>query len=181
MHLLKVSATGFIALGLLGCGGPRAHSLLPRDTTDTTVVTSSAPPAAPVNPTMQAGARAAAARFYGLYSASQFAALWNLLSPDARREVPKGVWVSVHSACPGVAAGKSRIIKAVTAFGDAAIITEAVTGAVSNPDTAEDLFSYVGGQWGYSPSEVSIYRHESIAADIAAAKTTGYCTGWKVF
>jgi hypothetical protein len=181
MRLLKASAVGFIAAGLVGCGGPVAHSLRPLGTPGSTVVTSTAPAAAPVSLKMQARVRAAAARFYSLYSASQFAALWNLLSPDARREVSEGVWVSVHDACPGAAAGKFRIIKAVTAFGNAAIITESVAGALANPGTAEDVFSYVGGQWAYSPAEMSIYRHESIAADITAAKTAGYCTGWKVF
>jgi hypothetical protein len=69
----------------------------------------------------------------------------------------------------------------VTAFGSAAIITEAVAGATSTPGTTEDVFSYAGGQWGYSPGVLAIYRHGSIAADVAAAQAAGFCTGWKVF
>lgn len=139
-------------------------------------VTRTAAPAAPVSSTMRAGASAAAAHFYDLYSASQFSALWDLLTPTAKREVSKTAWVGVHDACPGAAAGKSRTIRAVTAFGSAAIITETIAGG-----TAEDVFNYAGGHWSYSPGEVSIYLHGSIAADIAAAKMTGFCTGSKVF
>jgi hypothetical protein len=69
----------------------------------------------------------------------------------------------------------------VTAFGSAAIVTEAVAGIPANPGTAEDVFNYGDGQWSYSPGEVGIYAHGSIAADIAAAKSAGFCTGWKVF
>ena len=38
-------------------------------------------------PQMKAGARAAAVQFYGLYSASQFAAFWNLLAPATKSQV----------------------------------------------------------------------------------------------
>jgi hypothetical protein len=144
-------------------------------------VTSTAPPAAPVSPQMRAGARAAATQFYGLYSASQFEASWNLLSPAAKRLISRRVWVSVHDACPSAGAGKSRTIKAVTVFGNAAIVSEAITGAASNVGPAEDVFNYANGNWGYSLADVSIYHHGSAAADIAAAKSAGLCTGWKIF
>jgi hypothetical protein len=181
MRLLKGLAIGLTTAGLVGCSGPKAQSMLAGGTSGPAVVVTTAQAAPPASLKMKAGASAAAARFYDLYSASQFAALWDLLSPAAKGQVSKGVWVSVHDACPGVAAGKSRTIKAVTVFGSAAIITEEITGAAANPGTAEDVFSYVDGQWSYSPGEVGIYRHGSIAADVAAAQTAGFCTGWKVF
>ena len=130
---------------------------------------------------MKAGARAAAAQFYGLYSASQFAAFWNLLAPATKRQVPRRVWVSVHEACPSAGAGKHRTIKAVTVFGNAAIVTEAVAGVPSQLGTAEDVFSYANGHWSYSPQDLSIYLHGSVTADIAAAKAAGFCTSWKLF
>ena len=76
--------------------------------------------------------------------------------------------------CPSAGAGKSRTIKAVTVFGNAAIVTEAIAGA-AQPGTAEDVFNYANGHWGYSPEDLSIYHHGSVAADIAAAKAAGFC------
>ena len=152
MRLLKGLAAGLVAAGLAGCsvGGSSEPSAAGPAATVPRVVTSTAPPAAPVSPQMQAGARAAAAQFYGLYSASQFAAFWNLLSPATKRQISGQVWVSVHDACPSAGAGKPRTIKAVTVFGNAAIVTETIAGA-SKPGTAEDVFSYVDGHWSYSP------------------------------
>jgi hypothetical protein len=130
---------------------------------------------------MRTGARAAAARSYRLYSASQFAAFWNLLSPATKRQVSRRVWVKVHEACTSAGAAESRIIKSVTAFGNAAIITEAVAGVPAKPGGTEDVFNYAQGRWSYSPSDLSIYHHGSVAADVAAARAAGFCTGWKIF
>jgi hypothetical protein len=179
---IGLAAAGLAGLaGLAGCTGVASQPSAASTAAPAAPVTSTAAAAAPVSHAMQAGARAAAAQFYGLYSASRFASAWNLLSPDAKSRVSKGVWTSVHEACPGAATGKSRVIKAVTAFGTAAIVTEAVTGAAGDPGTAEDVFNYANGRWSYSPGEVGIYAHGSAAADVAAAKAAGFCTGWKVF
>jgi hypothetical protein len=178
MRLLKGLSVGLVAAGLAGCsvGGPSAASL---SSTAPRVVTSTAPPPPPVSPQVRAGARAAAAQFYGLYSASQFTAFWNLLSPATKRQISRNIWVSVHDACPSAAAGESRIIKAVTVFGSSAIVTEAITGA--SHGTTEDVFSYANGHWSYSPEYLSVYQHGSVAADIAAAKAAGLCASWKIF
>ena len=181
MRLLKGLAVGLIAVGLTGCSVAASQPSGTGAAPGTAVVTSTAPPAAPVSPEMRAEARAAAATFYGLYSASRFEAFWNLLSPATKRQVSRSVWVSVHEACPGVAAGKSRIIRAVTVFGSAAIVAEAIAGAPSNLGTAEDVFGYANGRWSYSPGDLNIYHQGSVAADIGAAKAAGFCTGWKIF
>jgi hypothetical protein len=188
MRLLKGLAVGLIAVGLTGCSvaasQPSGGGATPGGgaaPAPPVVVTSTAPPAAPVSPELRTGARAAAATFYGLYSASQFSAFWNLLSPATKRQVSRSVWVSVHEACPDAAAGKPRIIKAVTVFGSAAIVTEAIAGAPSNLGTAEDIFTYANGRWSYSPADLNIYHQGSVAADIGAAKAAGFCTGWKIF
>jgi len=183
MRLCRCLAVALVAAGLAGCsvGGSSEPSTAAPSPVVPGVVTSTAPPAAPASPQMRAEARAAAAQFYGLYSASQFAAFWDLLSPATKRQVPMRVWVSAHDACPSAGAGKSRIIEAVTVFGSAAIITEAIAGAASKLDTAEDVFNYANGHWSYSLQDLSIYQHGSVAADIAAAKAAGFCTGWKIF
>ena len=129
---------------------------------------------------MRSSARAAATHFYNVFSAGRFADSWALLTPTAKRQIPKTLWVRVHDGCPSAGTGTSRVIKAVTVFGNAAIITEAISGPLSSLGTAGDVFNYVDGRWGYLPQDVSIYHHGSVAADIAAARTAGYCSGKKV-
>jgi len=178
MGFPKGLLVGLAAAGLVGCSGaaPGTPSVSPVATARTTA--SSVPPA---SPQMKTGARAAAAKFYDLYSARRYSAFWNLLAPATKRQISRGVWVSVHEACPSAVTGEPRVIKELTVFGNAAIVTEAVTGAPSKPGTAEDVFNYAGGRWSYSPQDLSIYHHGSVTADVAAAKAAGFCTSWKIF
>lgn len=177
MRSVKSLLVGVALAGLVGCSGaaPESPSASPVPAVRTTA--SSVPSASPQEKT---AARTAAAHFYALYSASRFTAFWNLLSPATKRQVPRRVWVGVHDACPDAGAGKARIIKSVTVFGSAAIVAETIAGAAP-PGTAEDVFGYANGHWSYSPGDLSIYHHGSVAADIAAAKAAGFCVGWKVF
>jgi hypothetical protein len=130
---------------------------------------------------MRVGARAAAVQFDALYLASRFAASWNLLAPAAKRQIRESVWVGVHNGCPPTMAGKTRVVSAVTVFGDTAIVTEQINGAPSRLSRTEDVFSYANGRWGYAPQDLGIYHKKSVAADIAAAKAGGYCASWKDF
>jgi len=175
MRFPKGLLVGLVAAGLAGCTGGASGP--PAPLTPTITATASSVPSA--SPQMVASARAAAEQFYRLYAARRYTSLWNLLAPATRHEVVKRAWVGVHEACPSAAAGKSRVIKAVTVFGNAAIISEAVAGAA--PDAAEDVFNYTNGRWSYSLGDPSIYRHGSVTADVAAAKAVGLCAGWKVF
>lgn len=144
----------------------------------------SSPPTGPTTPhkggpETKEGARAAAAHFYRLYFAGRFTASWNLLTPAVKRQVPRDLWVRVHNRCP-VADGRSaRVITAVTVFGNAAIVTERIQGTATGRGMAEDVFSFSGGRWGYSPSNLGIYQHHSVRADVAAAKAAGLCGGGK--
>lgn len=70
-------------------------------------------------------------------------------------------------------------VKAVTVFGNAAIVTE--TTSATPAQTADVVFNYVAGQWSYSPPNPSVYDYPSVAADVAAAKADGLCGGWKIF
>ena len=76
---------------------------------------------------MKAGARAAAVLLYGLYAGGHYAAFWNLLAPATKRQISQRAWLGVHKACPAAGAGQSRVIKALTVFGDTAIVTETIT------------------------------------------------------
>ena len=176
MRFSKGLLVGLIAAGLVGCSGPAASP-------SATGSASAAPaaPASPAEPHAQAGARTAAARFDSLYLAGQFAASWDLLAPTVKRQVPQQVWVGVHEGCPSARAGTARAIKAVTVFGTVAIVTEKLAGAPPKHGTAEEVFHYANGRWGYSPNELSVYLHKTVLADIAAAKAAGLCASWKGF
>jgi hypothetical protein len=135
-----------------------------------------APQTGPPEPETKGGARAAAARFYRLYSADQFSAAWGLLSPTAQRAVPRAIWTGVHNGCPSAGAGVARVIKSVLVFGNAAIVTETIAGAGSRLGKAEDAFSYINGHWAYTPNNLSVYQHDSVSADIVSAEALGFCT-----
>ncbi len=183
MRRLKGLLAVLVAAGLTGCGagGPSAPPAGGPSATAQRGAASAPPPVKPASPVAKAQARAAAMRFYGLYSASRFASSWSLLPPAVQHLVLRRVWVGVHQACPSAGAGEPRVIKAVTVFGTAAIITEAISGATAKADTAEDVFDNVSGRWRYSPQDLSIYQHGSVAADTAAAKAAGFCGGRKLF
>ena len=185
MRLSKGLLAGLAAAGLIGCSssasGPSASGpSFARPSASGPSAKASPVPAqtGPAEPKTRAGARAAARRYDGLYLAQRFADSWDLLATTAKVQVPRGVWVGVHNGCPSAKAGAARTIKAVVVFGNAAIVTETIAGA-RHP--AEHVFNYADGHWGYSPNDLSIYRHGSVAADITAAKAAGFCTSWKGF
>jgi hypothetical protein len=191
VRLWKGLAAGLAVAGLAGCtistSAPSGGTSTPAPAQASPLPSSgrtSAPAPAHASPLpsgAMASARAAAARFDSEYFASQYAASWNLLASDVRRQVPENVWVKVHQSCPAATSGVTRTIKAVTVFGTTAIVTETVLGPNSHRNTAENLFYFAAGHWGYAPVNPGIYHRGSIAADIAAAKAAGLCAGWKAF
>lgn len=175
MRLPKGLLVSLVVAGLAGCSGGALGA--PASPTPAVTATASSVPAA--SPQVKASARAAAEQFYGLYAASQYAGSWDMLAPATKRQVSRPAWIGVHEGCSSAGAEKPRVIKAVTVFGNAAIVAETVAGAP--PGTAEDVFTYADGRWGYSPQDPGIYRHGSVTADIAAAKEAELCTSSKVF
>lgn len=175
MRFPKGLLVGLVAVGIAGCSGSASGP--PAIRAPAVTATASSVPAA--SPQMKASASVAAKHFYDLYAASQYTAFWNLLAPSTKREVSRKAWVGVHEACPSTSAGKSRVIRTVTVFGNAAIVSETVAGGP--PDAAEDVFNYTNGNWSYSLGDLSIYRRGSLTADVAAAKAAGFCTSWKIF
>ena len=125
---------------------------------------------------MKGTARAAAAEFYELYFARKFELSWDLLAAEARHHISRSTWVKVHNSCLPSNAGTTATIKSVTVFGDTAIVTETVKTA-SRQREIETVFNFANGSWGYSPGDLSIYQHGSVARDIAAAKAAGFCSG----
>jgi hypothetical protein len=175
MRLWKGLLVSLVAAGLAGCTGGASEQ--PAVPTPTITATASSVPSA--SPHTKAVARAAAEKFYGLYAASNYAALWSQLASTTQHQVSRKAWIGVHEACSTTRAGKSRVVKTVTVFGNAAIVAESVNGILSG--TTEDVFNYIDGQWRYTPQDPGIYQHRSVTADIAAAKAAGLCTSSKVF
>jgi hypothetical protein len=168
-----------LAIGLAGCSNAAAQHPIGAAPVGHATAAPSAAQAKPAQARTQAGARAAAARFYRLYSGRHFGASWDLLAPAAKRQVSKQVWIGVHGRCLAVNAARSGVIRSVTVFGDAAIITQQITSAHARHRIARDIFNYAKGRWDYSPADLSVYRHGSVAADVSAAKAAGLCSGRK--
>jgi hypothetical protein len=166
---LVVIAGGGAAYALAGHGTPASTG----STSSTTTPASSAA----AQPDASAGVRAVAQQFYALYSASQWAAAWDDLAPSAQSAVTVATWTAVHNGCPSQTAGMARVIKSVTVAGTTAVVAETVAGSLGNLATVSDAWTYSGGRWGFSPSagSMSIYKHGSATADIAAAKAAGDC------
>jgi hypothetical protein len=138
-------------------------------------VSTSPSASAPVPPATAKGARRTAATYFALNSAGQYAALYPLLAQAARRKVGRHTWIAVHNGCPAASKGLADKIKHVTLAGHTAVITITVDGALSKLGSATEVFKYHHGKWGYSPSDLGLYQHGSVAADVAAAKAAGLC------
>jgi hypothetical protein len=182
VRLWKGLLAGLVAVGLAGCtNSASTSSSAGRSPTAAGATEATAAPVTPLPSGAKADARSTATQFDSLYFANRYAASWYLLALDARRQVPQNVWIKVHEGCPAVASGVTRSVNAVTVFGQTAIVTETILRAPSTRNTAEYVFYYMGGHWGYSPQYPGIYHHGSIAADISAAKAAGLCASWKSF
>jgi hypothetical protein len=162
------------AFAIAGCasGSPSASTAA-----SAPAASSSDPAAASVQPETEAGVRAAAAQFYALYAAGQWSQAWASLTPSAQAAAPQATYVALHNGCPSASAGMARVIKSVTLAGSTAVVTETVAGVASALGSVTDAWGYAAGRWGFelSGSTLSVYKHGSAAADIAAAKAAGEC------
>ncbi len=129
---------------------------------------------APASPTAAAAA-AVARQYFGLYSAGQFALSWTLLAPSAQHAVSQATWVAVHQGCPSQPAGLAYNVKDTTLTDCTAVVTVTLAGAAASLASESESLTYSAGRWGFVPNDLSDYRHGSVKADIAAAKTAGYC------
>jgi hypothetical protein len=130
---------------------------------------------ASAQPETASAARAVAKQYFGLYSAGQFAASYDLLAPSARRAVSEATWVAVHQGCPAQAAGLAYKVSKATLTGNTAIVTVSLAGVAASLGSESQALTYSAGRWGLVPSNLSLYKHGSVRADIAAAKAAGYC------
>ena len=120
-------------------------------------------------PVTLAAVRTDAADYLSLASAGQFAITYQMLSASARRSITQQAWVAVHQTC----AGTSYKIKHLAVAGKTATVTVGLTWG--HRGTLTETLSYTAGSWGISPRDLGLYRHGSVAADVAAVKAQGGC------
>ena len=128
----------------------------------------------PVEPDTVSAVRADADDYLTLYTAGQFAVIYQMLSAPARQAIDQQAWVAVHRGCPGATGGMSYKIRHIAVAGKTAVVTVALTGGAAKQSATETLV-YADGHWGFSPRDLALYRHGSVSADVAAAKAAGGC------
>ena len=131
--------------------------------------------ATPVEPETAAAVRSDADDYLTLYTAGQFAIIYQMLSAPARQAIKEQAWVAVHRGCPRAAGGMSYKIRHIGVTGRTAVVTVALTGGAAKPESATETLVYADGHWGFSPRDLGLYRHASVSADVAAAKAAGGC------
>lgn len=129
----------------------------------------------PVEPETAAAVRADADDYLTLYTAGQFAVIYQMLSAPARQAINEQAWVAVHRGCPGAAAGLTYKIRHIAMTGKTAVVTVALAGQAAKPESATETLVYADGHWGFSPADLTLYRHGSVSADVAAARAAGGC------
>ena len=130
------------------------------------------PLAAAGEPQTVAAVRSDADDYLSLYSAGQYAIIYQMLSAAARQAITEQAWVAVHQDCPG--AGRAYKIAHVVVTGKTAVVAASLPGSGKQGSQTETLV-YANGHWGVSPRDLSLYQHGSVAADVAAAHAQGHC------
>ena len=169
-HRRPIAAAALIAGGLTATACSSSGGAAPAGT-------AAAAPTPSAQPETAAGAKAAAQRYFGLYAAQQYPAAWGLLAPAVQRAVPEATWAAVHAECPPADPGAAYDVKNVIVTGNTAVATVTLAGAMSALASGSEAFTYAGGRWEYVPAEtdLGVYEHGSVAADLAAARAKGYC------
>lgn len=168
-----VPATVAAGLALAACSGASSGS----PATPVAAASSASPGAhasTPVEPDTASAVRADADDYLTLYTAGQFAIIYQMLSAPARQAIDQQAWVAVHRGCLGAAGGMSYKIRHIAVTGKTAVVTVALTGG-TKPENATETLVYANGHWGFSPQDLALYRHGSVAADVAAAKAASGC------
>jgi hypothetical protein len=171
MAVTAAAVTAGLTLAACSAGGSAGGS-----TGGSAAGSASSPVASPVHtkhldePATMAAVRADAADYLSLASAGQYSVTYQMLSASARRAISQRAWVAVHQTC----AGASYKVMHVTVAGQTATVTVALTGA-KHPGTLSETLVYADGSWGFSPRDLSLYQHSTVAADVAAAKAQSSC------
>jgi hypothetical protein len=166
-----------VAAGAIAAGCSSGTPAAPPSSATAVAVASAAATAtaSAAQPETASAARSVAKQYFGLYSAGQFAASYWLLAPSAQRTVSEATWVAVHQGCPAQAAGLVYNVSKATLTGNTAVVTVSLAGVAASLGSISQALVYSAGRWGLVPSDLSLYKHGSVKADIAAARAAGYC------
>ena len=168
-----------IGIAIGGAGGYVLHGSSPTAASTGSATAGPAAPAAassaPATPDTSAAAKSAAAQFFALYSAAQWAPAWQYLTAADKREAPLKVYETVHNGCPSKAAGLAYKIQGVTMAGRTAVVTYTITGVASALGSATLAETWTASGWKVTGNDMGIYSHGSASADLAAAKAAGDC------
>ena len=177
-HVTGIAAaaalTGTVLAGC-GTGSTLTAGATPPASPSATSPAKPAETSAPVEPQTTAAAKAAAETYFGLYAAGQYAAVYPLIAPAARRDIRERVWVGIHNRCrPTTATLAYKVTRPILA-GTTAVVTVGYAGAAAAIGSEQITFTYINGKWYYLPSDLSIYRHHNLAQAVAAAKADNVC------
>ena len=165
-----------IGIAIGGVGGYILHgSSLAAANTGSATAGAAAASSAPKTPDTSAAAKSAAAQFFALYSAGQWAPAWQYLTAADKAEAPLSVYEAVHAGCPSKAAGLAYAIKGTTMAGRTAVVTYTLSGVAGALGSATMAETWTAAGWTVSPDDMGVYSHGSAAADVAAAKAAGDC------
>jgi hypothetical protein len=161
-------------LALAGCGGQGATTSSPPAASPVAAPAPSPAPAA--TPDTAAAARSAAEAMFALYGAGQYAAVYPMLSAQARAAVPEHKWVAVHEKCPPQAAGLAYKVGKPVMAGQTAVVAVSLAGVASSLGSEEESFVYQSGGWFWAPSASDIAGYKGTVAHIVAVrKAAGDC------
>ncbi|HEV3381679.1 MAG TPA: hypothetical protein VG142_11945 [Trebonia sp.] len=170
LHIVPAVVAAGVIASTVACS-----SSAPAPSASTAATASAAASSAPAQPETAAAAKSAAEQFFALYSAGQWDAAWELLTPADQKEAPESVYEAVHVGCPSQAAGLAYDVQKVTLAGSTAVVTYTLSGAASSLGSATLAMSWTPAGWGIEPNQMDVYSHGSASADIAATKAAGEC------
>lgn len=177
MKAVAVSATVAAVAAVAGCG---TTATTPAGSTaaaaSQTVAPSQSPAAtASAEPVTAAAAKSAAETYFGLYAAGQYAAVYPMISPAARRIIRESVWTGLHERCRPTTATLTYKVAHPILAGTIAVVTVGYAGGAASLGSEQITFTYVDGKWYYQPSDLSVYARHNVAQAVAAAKAAGVC------
>jgi hypothetical protein len=121
-------------------------------------------------------AASTAAAYFGFYGAGQYAAVYPMIAPAARRSISETVWIRLHEECRSSAtAGLSYRVTDPILAGRTAVVTVGYAGAAASLGSEQVTFVYTSGKWYYEPADLSIYKDHDLRQALAAAKGAGLC------
>lgn len=125
-------------------------------------------------PETAAAAETAAKNYFALYGAGQYAAIYPMILPADRAQISESVWVRLHQKCRNPAASHEQVTHPVLS-GMVAVVTISLPGVIASLSKAKVTFTYSSGTWYYTPSDMSIYAHHTLAQAVSAATAAALC------